>query len=108
MAPERRSSQWKSISVGRKRQTAVMLKKSWMVAAAKARRNSRRWPMCPRLTRVLVTEVPMFAPITIGMATWMGSPPTHSPTITDVVTELLWMMAVTSSPATSPTKGLPA
>ena len=49
--------------------TDSQLNMSWTVAAAKALRNSLRSPICVRETIVLVTEVPMLAPMTIGMAT---------------------------------------
>lgn len=55
-------------SSGNRTMTASQLNMSWMVAAAKARRNSRRSEAWPRDTTVLVTDVPMLAPITIGMA----------------------------------------
>lgn len=41
---------------------------SWIVAPANARLNSRWFPACAKATNVLVTVVPMLAPITIGMA----------------------------------------
>ena len=40
----------------------------WTVAAAKALRNSLRSPICVSETIVFVTDVPIFAPIIIGMA----------------------------------------
>ena len=48
--------------------TVNQLKKSWTTAAEKARSNCSMSPICVKATIVLVTEVPMFAPITIGMA----------------------------------------
>jgi hypothetical protein len=41
---------------------------SWTVAPAKALRNSFLSLACPRETIVLVTEVPILAPITTGIA----------------------------------------
>ncbi|CSA26628.1 Uncharacterised protein [Vibrio cholerae] len=72
------------ISRGRKISTARRLKKSWMVALAKARRNSSLQRIWPRLTRVLVTVVPILAPITIGIAVSTGNPPATRPTIIEV------------------------
>ena len=40
---------------------------SWIVAPPKARRNSLRLPDCARDTMVLVTEVPMLAPMMMKM-----------------------------------------
>ena len=48
--------------------TLSQLNMSWTVAPAKARRKSFLFVICPIETIVLVTEVPMLAPITIGMA----------------------------------------
>ena len=64
--------------------TAKMLKLSCTVAAEKARRNSSGSFIWPRLTMVLVSEVPMLAPITIGMAMLTGRPPATMPTIIEV------------------------
>lgn len=49
--------------------TAVQLNMSWTVAAAKALRNSLRSPICVSETIVFVTDVPILAPSTIGIAT---------------------------------------
>ena len=57
-----------TISTGNKITTHNKLNMSWTVAPAKARRNwflSAIWPIA---TMVLVTDVPIFAPIVIGMA----------------------------------------
>lgn len=71
--------------------TARMLKLSCTVAAAKARRNSSPLRTWPKLTNVLVNEVPIFAPITIGIAMLKGKPPATIPTIIEVtVLELLF------------------
>ncbi len=48
--------------------TVSQLKISWTVAAANASLNSSRSPIWAIDTIVLVTEVPIFAPITMGMA----------------------------------------
>ena len=57
------------ISTMKRRITAVQLNMSWTVAAAKALRNSLRSPICVSETIVFVTDVPMLAPSTIGIAT---------------------------------------
>lgn len=49
--------------------TDSQLNMSWTVAAANALRNSLRSPIWVNETMVLVTDVPILAPITIGMAT---------------------------------------
>lgn len=82
-------SGWKNISKGRKMTTETRLKKSCTVAAAKARRNSLPSRTWPRETRVLVMVVPIFAPITMGMAMPTGRPPATSATIMDVTVEEL-------------------
>ena len=48
--------------------TVSQLNMSCTVAAAKARRNSFRLPICVNDTNVLVTEVPTLAPMIIGIA----------------------------------------
>ena len=55
-------------SKGRNMITDSQLNMSWTTAPAKARRNSFRSAACARETMVLVTDVPMLAPITIGIA----------------------------------------
>ena len=82
------------------------LNQSCTVAAAKARLNSSLRPMWPKLTSVLVTVVPTFAPITIGMATETGSPPATMPTMIDVTVLDDWTRAVASVPSRTPTNGL--
>ncbi len=59
------------ISRGRRTRTVSQLNMSWTVAAAKARRKFVRSPIWPNDTNVFVTDVPMLAPITIGMA-WLN------------------------------------
>ena len=48
--------------------TLIQLNISWTVAPPKARRNWFLSPAMVMATMVLVTDVPMFAPITMGMA----------------------------------------
>ena len=55
-------------SMGNKTSTVNQLKASCTVAPAKARRKSSLSAICPIDTIVLVTDVPMFAPITMGIA----------------------------------------
>ena len=55
-------------SIGNRTSTVSQLKISWTVAPAKALRKSSLLVICPIDTMVLVTEVPMLAPITIGKA----------------------------------------
>ena len=52
----------------RRTMTVSQLKTSWTTAQAKARLNWARSPICVMDTIVFVTEVPMLAPITIGIA----------------------------------------
>lgn len=55
-------------SIGRRTMTASQLNMSWTVAPANARRKSPTSVIWPMETSVFVTEVPMLAPITIGIA----------------------------------------
>lgn len=55
-------------SRGRRTMTASQLNMSWTVAPANARRKSPTSVIWPMETSVFVTEVPMLAPITIGIA----------------------------------------
>ena len=57
-----------AISNGNSTKTVSQLKISWTVAPAKARLKSFLSVICPSDTIVFVTDVPMLAPITIGMA----------------------------------------
>ena len=84
------------------------LNQSCTVAAANARLNSSGRPMWPRLTRVLVTVVPMLAPMTIGIATETGNPPATRPTIIDVTVLDDCTRAVVSVPRSTPTNGFVA
>ena len=56
--------------MGRKTITESQLNMSWIVAPANARRKSSADVICPMETMVFVTDVPMFAPIIIGIA-WL-------------------------------------
>mmetsp|Transcript_35775 Transcript_35775/g.57460 ORF Transcript_35775/g.57460 Transcript_35775/m.57460 type:complete len:208 (-) Transcript_35775:148-771(-) len=77
------------ISRGNKVSTDSMLNMSWTVAPEKARSSSMRSPACAMLTIVFVTEVPMFAPMMIGIAclTAKTSAPTKPTTILVLVDE---------------------
>ena len=75
---------------GKNIKTAIRLKKSCIVAAENALLNSSPFVICPNDINVLVTVVPMFAPITIKTAL-VGviiAPPAIA-TIKDVVVEEL-------------------
>jgi len=72
----------------------------------KALRNSPRREICPKDTMMLVMEVPMFAPITIGIALSKDSTPEATrPTTIDVVVDDDWIIAVAKTPITRPTTG---
>lgn len=58
----------KDTSIGRRAMTVSQLNISWTVAAANAKPNSFRFEACIKETMVFVIEVPMLAPITIGIA----------------------------------------
>jgi hypothetical protein len=76
------------------------------MAAAKARWNSMLRLIWVREARRLVTEVPILAPIIIGMALGMVSaPPATRPTTMDVVDDEDWMIDVARIPIKSPTIG---
>ena len=58
-------------------------------------------------TMVLVTDVPMLAPMTMGMAlATFKAPPATRPTTMAVVEEEDWMIEVERIPINSPTSGL--
>lgn len=98
------SMKWNFISRGKRIMTADRLKKSWTVAPAKAFLNSSLRVMCPKETNMLVTVVPMFAPMTMGMALVMVRlPPPTRATTTEVVADELWTMDVERMPTTNPT-----
>ena len=79
-----------SSSRGNITDTQIKLKKSCTVAALMARLNSSRRLTCPRDTSVLVTVVPILAPMMMGMAqeTSMTPEPTIPTTMEVVVEEL--------------------
>ena len=56
------------ISRGKNTPAAMMLKRSWTVAPEKALLNSFLRDICVSETMVAVTDVPIFAPIIIGIA----------------------------------------
>ena len=86
--------------------TANTLKKSCTVAAAKARLNSLPRLICPMETIMLVTVVPIFAPIIIGIApVKVTAPPETIPTMIDVVVEELWNKVVAKIPMNREIKG---
>ena len=69
--------------------TTNTLKKSCIVDAAKALLNSPSLLTWPKETRVFVTVVPIFAPMTIGIAySRLRTPLPTKPTIVDVVTDV--------------------
>ena len=61
-----------AISNGRRMNTVSQLNMSCTVAPAKALLNSPLSEICPMATMVLVTEVPMLAPISMGMDVLMS------------------------------------
>ena len=61
---------------------------------------------CVKLTIVLVTLVPMFAPMIIGIAVLTGTSVATRPTMMVVDVELDWTNTVTSTPIINPTTGL--
>jgi hypothetical protein len=92
---------------GNRTKTDRKLKKSWTIEAENERLNSTDLFMLARETRVLVTEVPILAPMMIGMAVGtVRAPPPTRPTTMDVVVEELWMTDVVKMPMNRPTKGL--
>ena len=80
---------------------------SWTVAAAKALLKSSPRRRYPREARMLVTVVPMLAPMIIGTA---SSIPTTllatRPTITEVDTDEDWTSTVARRPTNRPPIGL--
>ena len=86
--------------------TASQLNMSWTVAHAKALLNSSLSAICVKETIVLVTEVPMLAPMIIGMAVFTGTFAATNPTMMEVDVELDWTKTVTSTPIITPTTGL--
>ena len=83
-------------SSGSRTRTLSQLKKSWTVAPAIARRNSSGRVMWPIETIVLVTVVPMLAPMMTGTAFASGSVPVAtSVTTSAVVVDEDWTRLVT-------------
>ena len=83
------------------------LKKSCIVAPAKARWNSVRRFMEVMATMVLVTVVPMLAPMMMGTAlVTVSAPPATMPTTIEVVLDELWISEVASRPIIRPITGL--
>ena len=99
----------KNTSRGNRMATASTLKKSCTVAAANARRNSLDCRMWPSDTSVLVTVVPMFAPIAIGTASSTPSLPVATrPTMIEVDAEEDCTRIVPRMPMHRAAMGLPA
>ena len=72
----------------------------------KARLNSSFLVIWPSATIVFVTVVPMFAPITMGIAHLIESaPPATKPTTIEVVVEELCIMLVAKRPINKPMIG---
>ena len=87
--------------------TAMTLKKSCIVAPAKARLNSSLLRIDPSDTIVLVIVVPMLAPRIIGTAaSTVSVPEPTSPTIVDVEADEDCTRTVARIPANSPATGL--
>ena len=57
---------------------------------------------------VLVSEVPILAPMISGMAMGIGRPPATMPTMIEVTVLELWISAVATRPIIRPTSGLVA
>mmetsp|Transcript_5006 Transcript_5006/g.10059 ORF Transcript_5006/g.10059 Transcript_5006/m.10059 type:complete len:208 (-) Transcript_5006:166-789(-) len=93
-------------SIGRSTRTAKRLKQSCTVAAAKANLSSSAFPRKPMDTIVLVTEVPMLAPMMMKIAilTSRTLAPTRDTTI-EVVVELDWTKTVAIIPMHKPAIG---
>ena len=92
---------------GRKIATVMRLKKSCIVAPAKARRNSSLRRMEPSAASVLVTVVPMLAPRIIGTAaSTVSVPAPTSPTIVEVEADDDCISTVARIPAQRPAIGL--
>src|SRR3990172_2363011 len=94
-------------STGNRTMTLIVLNRSWMMAAEKARLNSARLVAWPKETSALVTVVPMFAPMIIGMAFCKERPPAATRhTMIDVVVDELWITLVETMPKNRPRNGL--
>ena len=86
--------------------TDSQLNMSWTVAQAKALLNSSLSDIWVKETMVLVTEVPMLAPMIMGMAVLTGTSAATKPTMMVVEVELDWTRTVTRTPIITPTTGL--
>ena len=87
--------------------TTRILKKSCTTAADRAPRNSVSRLICDKETSELVTEVPILAPIMMGIAfVTFNAPPATNPTTIEVVDEEDWTMEVERIPMNRPTNGL--
>mmetsp|Transcript_16940 Transcript_16940/g.53398 ORF Transcript_16940/g.53398 Transcript_16940/m.53398 type:complete len:208 (-) Transcript_16940:15-638(-) len=100
-------STWVIASMGSNRATVRMLKQSCTVAPAKARRYSSLLPKCARLTMVFVTDVPMLAPMIMGIAlSTFIRPAAVMVMMIDVLVDEDWTRTVARMPITRPAKGL--
>ena len=93
-------------STGTRVSTDNQLNMSWTVAQAKALLNSFLSDIWAKETMVLVTEVPILAPMIMGMAVLTGTSAATRPTIIVVEVELDWTRTVTRTPIITPTTGL--
>ena len=109
MAVAARLSAWVVSSIGSIKATVRTLNMSCTMAAPNARRNSSLADTCPMDTSMLVTLVPILAPMTIGTAVATGiSPVATSPTVKEVVKDELWTSGVIRMPTNRPASGLAA
>ena len=100
------SNTWVDSSNGSSTTTERRLNRSWRMAPLKARSNSLLREMCPNDTSVLVTDVPIFAPMTIGIADRKGTTPAATiPTKIEVVKDELWTKLVVRMPTNNPMNG---
>jgi len=82
------------------------LKKSCTIAAEKDLSKSTRFRMLPKETKIPVTEVPILAPIIMGIAEVKVSVPAPTKAmIMEVVDEDDWIIAVAKSPIINPIMG---
>ena len=82
------------------------IKATFTVPAAMALRNSSGRSICPAAMIVLVTLVPTFAPMMIGIARATSRPPAATrPTVIDVIDDELCMKLVARVPMKRPTNG---
>merc|ERR1711892_839450 len=81
------------------------LNMSCTLAQAKAFLNCSLSPAWVKATMILVTLVPMLAPMIMGMAVLTGAPAETSPTMIEVDVEEDWTRTVTRTPIITPTIG---